>query len=173
MAWESEIVQKGMAPTGRMTKIWKLPSTLTTVRRMGPDEERWVAPPHSYELPEYRNDMKYCSSKEKYLRPLHHTNPRERNVVAFAHELGAYELLDREFAEATYWWTKTNMRWAMTSWYGVGETLEGGMGTCWHLNNTYAPARALVQVRPDNSSEQLSSFLRLTTSLAIAEVRIP
>lgn len=170
MAWESEIVQKGMAPTGRMTKIWKLPSTLTTMRRMGPDEERCVAPPRCYEIPEYRNDMKYCSSKEKYLR-LHHTNPRER-VVAFAHELGAYELPDREFAEATYWWTKTNMRWAMTSWYGAGETLERGIGTCWHLNNTCAPARALVQVSPDNNSEQLSSFLRLTASLAIAEVRI-
>jgi hypothetical protein len=119
MAWKSEIVQKGMAPTGRMTKIWKLPSTLTTMRRMGPDEERWVAPPRSYELPEYRSDMKCCSSKQKYLRPLHHTNPRELNVVAFA------------------------------------------------------PAQALEQVRPDNSSEQLSSFLRLASSRAIAEVRLP
>ena len=119
MAWESEIVQKGMAPTGRMTKIWKLPSTLTTVRRMGPDEERCVAPPRSYEIPEYSNDLKCCSSKEKYLRPLHHTNPCELNVVAFA------------------------------------------------------PAQALEQVRPDNSSERLSSFLRLASSRAIAEVRLP
>ncbi|MGZ4894659.1 MAG: hypothetical protein ACXVIS_10175 [Halobacteriota archaeon] len=171
MARESEIIQKGMTPSGRITKIWKLPSTLTTIRRVGPEEERWVAPPRSNELPEYRNDMKYCTSKEKYLR-LHHTSPRER-VAAFAHELDAYELLDREFAEATYWWTKTNMCWAATGWYGVSETLERGLGSCWHLNNTYAPARALVQVRPDNSSEQLSSFLRLTASLATAEVRFP
>ncbi|MGZ4848519.1 MAG: hypothetical protein ACXV2F_03530 [Halobacteriota archaeon] len=171
MARESEIVQKGMTPSGRITKIWKLPSTLTTIRRVSPDEERWVDPPRSNELPEYRNDLKYCSSKEKYLR-LHDTAPRQR-VAAFAHELDAYELPTREFAEPMCWWTKTNMWLATTSWYGVGETLERGIGSCWRLYDAHATARALVQVRPDNSSEQLSSFLRLTGSLATAEVGLP
>jgi len=141
MAQESELVQKEAperAPTGRMTKIRKLPSTLKTMRRMGPDDERYVVPPRPYDLPEYRKGMKYCTSKEKYLRPVRFTNPRDSNVVALAHELGAYELSDREFAEAAYWWMKNNMRWVVTNWYSAGEVLKRGAGTCWHLNSTYA-----------------------------------
>jgi len=145
MAQESEIAQQealGSAPTGRKTllpaKISKLRSTIKTMRRMGPDDERYVPPPRPYELPERRKGLKYSKSKEKYLRPRRLTNPREPNVVALAHELGAFELSDREFAEATYWWMKTNMQWVMTKWYGAGETLARGRGTCWHLNNTYA-----------------------------------
>jgi Transglutaminase-like superfamily len=145
MAQESEAAQRaasGSAQAGRKTrlstKISNLPPTIKKMRRMGPEEERYVPPPRPYELPAYRKGMRYSKSKEKYLRPLRLTNPREPNVVAVAHELGAYELPDREFAEAAYWWMKTNLRWVMTKWYGAGETLARGRGTCWHLNNTYA-----------------------------------
>jgi hypothetical protein len=145
VAQDSEVAQgeaPGSALTGRKTrltaKISNLPPTIKKMRRMRPDEERYVPPPRPYDLPAYHKGLKYSKSKEKYLRPLRLTNPREPNVVALAHELGAYELPDREFAEATYWWMKTNMQWVMTKWYGAGETLARGRGTCWHLNNTYA-----------------------------------
>ena len=38
--------------------LFKNPSMLIKLRRMGPDEERYVAPPRPYELPEYRKGMK-------------------------------------------------------------------------------------------------------------------
>jgi Transglutaminase-like superfamily len=129
---------RSQSPTQRMTQALKFLSSIKTMRRMGPDEERYVAPTRPYELPTYRAGMKFCMSKEKYLRPRHHTDPRDHNVIALAHELGAYELSDREYAEAAYWWMKTNTRWEVTRWYSAGQTLAEGAGTCWHLNSTYA-----------------------------------
>lgn len=126
------------SPTGRATKILRFLSSIKTMRRMGPDEERYVAPPRPYQLPTYRVGMKFCTSKEKYLRPRHHTDPRDHNVIALAHELRAFELSDREYAEAAYWWMKANTRWEVTRWCSAGQTLAEGAGTCWHLNSTYA-----------------------------------
>ena len=117
--------------------LFKNPAMLKTIRKMGPDEERYTSPPRSYELPEYRKGMKYSTSKEKYLRRGRWCNHREPEVVALAHELGAYELPDREFAEAAYWWMKSNMWYEMSGFYGPGETLRRGVGACLHFNNTY------------------------------------
>jgi hypothetical protein len=79
--------------------------------------------------------MKYCTSKEKYLRPRRLTNPREPNIVALANELGAFELSDREFAEAAYWWVKTNLWWELGKWHSAGNVLAIGRGNCWNFNN--------------------------------------
>ena len=105
---------------------------------MGPDEERYVAPPRSYELPEYRQGHEGTStSNEPYLRRVRWCNYREPEVVALAHELGAYELSDREYAEAAYWWMKSNMWYEMSGFDGPGGTLRRGLGACLHFNNTY------------------------------------
>jgi hypothetical protein len=117
--------------------ILKNPSMLIKLRRMGPDEERYIAPPRPYELPEYRNGMKYSTSKEPFVRPTRWCNPREPLVVALAHELGAYELSDREFAEAAYWWMKTNMWHATSGFDGPSATIRRGSGMCFHFINTY------------------------------------
>ena len=45
------------------------PSMLVKLRRLGSDEERYIAPPRPYELPEYRKGTKYSTSKEPYVRP--------------------------------------------------------------------------------------------------------
>jgi hypothetical protein len=113
------------------------PSMLKKLRRMGPDEERYVAPSRPYELPVYHKGMKYSNSKEPYLRPTRWCNPREPLVVALAHDLGAFELPDREFAEAAYWWMKTKMWYAMTSFDGPSATIRRGSGMCFHFTNTY------------------------------------
>jgi hypothetical protein len=117
--------------------LLKNPSMLIWLRRMGPDEERYITPPRPYELPEYRKGMKYSTSKEPYVRATRLCNPREPLVVALAHELGAYELSDREFAEAAYWWMKTKMWWAMTGYDGPSATIRRGSGICFHFINTY------------------------------------
>ena len=117
--------------------LLKNPSMLIKLRRMGPDEERYIAPPRSYELPEYRKGMKYSTSKEPYVRATRWCNPREPLVVALAHELGAYELSDGEFAEAAYWWMKTKMGYAVMGFDGPSATLKRGSGMCFHFINTY------------------------------------
>ena len=147
MIQESEIAQKGAAPQhppkqGNMgllmvKMLLKNPLMLIKLRRMGPDEERYIAPPRPYELPEYRKGMKYSTSKEPYVRATRWCNPREPLVVALAHELGAYELSDREFAEAAYWWMKTKMWYAMMGFDGPSATLKRGSGMCFHFTNTY------------------------------------
>jgi transglutaminase-like putative cysteine protease len=100
---------------------------------MGPDEERYVRPPREYEIPEYRKGMRYCTSNEKYLRPTRWCNPREPEVIAMANELGAYELPDYEFADAAYWFVKTNLVAEMLPLDSVSATLTRGTGTCYHL----------------------------------------
>ena len=113
------------------------PGGLKKLMVMGPDEERYVRPPRDYELPVYRKSMKRCTSDEKYLRPTRWCNPREPLVVALANELGAYELLDREFAEAAYWWVKNNLLLEMRPLNGVSATLKRGTGMCYHLTSVF------------------------------------
>ncbi len=113
------------------------PGALKRMRVMDPDEERYVRPPREYELPAYREGMKYCRSNEKYLRPTRWCNPREPLVIAMANKLGAYELSDWEFAEAAYWFVKTKFVVEFLSFNSVSETLERGTGTCLHLNSVW------------------------------------
>jgi hypothetical protein len=101
------------------------------------DEERYVRPPREYEIPPFREDMQYCTSNEKYLRPTRWCNPREPEVIAMANKLGAYELSDYEFADAVYWFIKTKMAAEMLPLDSVSATLKRGTGTCWHLTNTF------------------------------------
>ena len=81
--------------------------------------------------------MKYCTSNEPYLRPVRYCNYRDPTVIAVANELGAYELSDRKYAEAAYWWLKDNMWYEMSGWWDAGATLRTGIGACLHLCNAY------------------------------------
>ena len=113
--------------------LLKNPSALKKLMVRGPDEERYVRPPREYELPPFRESMRYCTSNEKYLRPTRYCNPREPEVIALANELGAYELSDYEFAEAAYWFVKTKLVAEMLPLDSVSATLKRGTGTCYHL----------------------------------------
>lgn len=117
--------------------ILKDPSVLIKLRRMSSDEERYLPPPRRYELPMFRKGMRYSSLKEPYLRATRWCDPGEPLVIALAHKLGAYRRSDREFAEAAYWWMKTNMWYAMSGFDGPTATLRRGSGMCFHLTNTY------------------------------------
>ena len=115
----SEITERGSQELPKKSRLgWGLtlaklllrnPGALKKLMVMGPDEERYVRPPREYELPPFRESMRRCTSNEKYLRPTRWCNPREPQVVALANELGAYELSDYEFADAAFWWVKTNV----------------------------------------------------------------
>jgi hypothetical protein len=113
------------------------PGALKKLMVMGPDEPRYVRPPRAYELPAYRQGVKYCKSNEKYLRPTRWCNPREPEVIAMANELGAYKLSDYEFAEAAYWLVKTKFAAELVTMNSVSATLKRGTGTCFHLNSLW------------------------------------
>jgi Transglutaminase-like superfamily len=133
----------------------KNPSMLKKLRRMGPDEERFVAPPRQYDLPEYRKGMKCVISKEPLVRPTRWCNPREPLIVALAHELGAFELPDREFAEAAYWWMKTKMWYTATGFDGPSATIRRGSGMCFHFINTYIALCRCVGIKARYKAYQM------------------
>ena len=132
----SQEVPKASTLTYAM-KLLKNPAILRQLRVMGPDEERYVRPPRAYAIPPFREDMKYCSSNEKYLRPTRWCNPREPEVIALANELGAYELPDYEYAASAYWFIRTKLLAEMLPMNSVGETLKRGTGTCIHLTSAF------------------------------------
>ncbi len=113
------------------------PGALKRLWTMDPDEKRYVRPPRAYAIPPFREDMKYCTSNEKYLRPTRWCNPREPEVIALANELGAYELPNYEYAEAAYWFIRTKLLAEMLPLNRVGETLKRGTGTCIHLTSAF------------------------------------
>jgi hypothetical protein len=113
------------------------PTMLRQLRVMGPDEERYVRPPLQYEIPPFHDDMRYSTSNEQYLRPTNWCNPHEPEVIAMANELGAYELLDKDFVEAAYDFAKNKLTFEMCPMDGAGATLTRGTGTCWHLTNVF------------------------------------
>lgn len=121
-----------------LSKIFlKNPASIKRMRVMDPDEKRFVRPPRQYDVPPFRKDMKYCTSNDKYLRPRWWCNPREPEIVAMANELGAYELPDREFAEAAYWFVKTKMWYEMYPFDSAASTLRRGSGMCYQLVNVF------------------------------------
>ncbi|MGB9370470.1 MAG: transglutaminase family protein [Halobacteriota archaeon] len=134
--------QEASKPTGLaigpvIRKMLANPGALKKMRMMEPDEERYVRPPREYELPEYRQGMKYCKSNEKYLRPTRWCNPREPLVIGMANELGAYELSDWEFAEAAFWFVKTKFIAEFLALNSVSDSLRRGTGTCMHMNSVW------------------------------------
>jgi Transglutaminase-like superfamily len=130
-----EVPKTSMLGTGMMfaRMLLENPAALKTFRVMGANEARYVRPLREYEIPPFRQGMKYCTSNEKYLRPTRFCNPREPEVIAMANELGAFELSDYEFAEAAYWFVKTKLLAEMLPFDSVSATLKRSTGTCYHL----------------------------------------
>jgi hypothetical protein len=115
----------------------KNPGAFRQFRVMGPDEGHYVRPPREYEIPPFRDDMRYSTSNEPYLRPTRWCNPHEPEVIAMANELGAFELSDYEFADAAFWFIKTKMVAEMLPFDSAGATLKRGTGTCYHLISVF------------------------------------
>ncbi len=91
-----------------------------------------------YTIPEHHEDMDYYDENRRYLRPTHFCNSHAPEIVAMAHDLGAYELPDREYAEAAFDFVKNNIRLAFVPLEGAVETLRRGSGTCLHQLSLFA-----------------------------------
>ena len=112
-------------------------SDLKKLRVVPSDCERYNRPVRSYEIPQFETSMRIVESDEKYLRPTLHCNHREPEVVALAHQLGAFSLSDREFAEAAFHFVKEQMSLEIIPFNPVSQTIQRGTGTCIHLISVF------------------------------------
>jgi len=106
---------------------------LRRLRVVPADGERYNRPARQYEVPVFKEGMRSCSSREKYLRPTLFCDPHDPVVVAIAHELGAFQVSDRQFTENAYHFVKERMLLEERQINDVRETLMRGSGTCFHL----------------------------------------
>ena len=106
---------------------------LKKLRKIQSNSERYIRPKREYEIPKFNIDMKINTSNEKYLRPTLYCDHREPEVVSLAHKLGANKKGDREFAEGAFELVKEHMTLEICPLNRVGETLNRGTGTCFHL----------------------------------------
>jgi len=107
-------------------------SDIKKLSKITPSEVKYVRPPKRFAIPPYEEHMKVCTSNEKYLRPTlfcDHTRPE---IIALAHQLGAYKVSDKEFAIAAFEFSKRKLTLEMVPLDGVEKTLERGTGTCIH-----------------------------------------
>ena len=82
-----------------------------------------------YEVPEYKEEMPFCKSKEKYLKPTRLCECRAPEIIAMANQLGAFKQPDREYAEACFDWVNHNIKPGITL-HGALATLKEGRGDC-------------------------------------------
>lgn len=89
-------------------------------------------PPKRFQIPKYTSNMKHCTSNEKYLRPTLYCNSQAPEIIALAHELGAYQKSDWDFAKAAFEFSKRKLTLEMVPMDDVTKTLHRGTGTCLH-----------------------------------------
>lgn len=92
----------------------------------------YVRPTPTYTIPPYSPEMKNCISEEKYRRPTLLCDCRAPEVIALAHQLGAYQKTDKKFAETAFEFTKRKIILEQHPLDDVTSTLLRGTGTCLH-----------------------------------------
>lgn len=112
-------------------------SDLVKLRQTRPAEEHYQRPQRRYELPDFSPEMKYCRSRERFLRPTRFCNPHEPAVIALAHQLGSSRVSDYEFAQAAFEHAKEKMTLEICPMDEVSDSLERGTGTCFHLISVF------------------------------------
>jgi hypothetical protein len=130
-----------MIVNGVLSFIYILLTNLKDVKKItntGQSVQHYYRPPRCYDLPEYKDGMKHCTSDEKYLRPTLWCDCRSEKIIALANHLGAYQKSDMEFAEAAFEWVKRNIILEIVAMDTVDDTLERGSGTCIHINSVLA-----------------------------------
>ena len=120
---------------GSLILIKMLITNLSIIRKLSQipsSGKQYIRPKRRYVLPKFEKNMKYCNSKEKYLRPTLYCNSHSPEVIALAHELGAYKISDKEFALAAFEFAKRKITLEMMPLDGVENTIRRGTGTCLH-----------------------------------------
>jgi hypothetical protein len=103
------------------------------LRQTQPSDEHYTRPPRRYDLPSHTPEMKTTLSRKRFLRPTRYCDCRAPEIVALAHELGAFQKSDLEFARAAFTFAKENTTLEIRPILPVEETLRLGTGTCFEL----------------------------------------
>ena len=125
------LMAKGVLSVGKL--LITSASDIKRLRRPKADDARYARPVRRYELPTFSPDMRVTTSRDPYLRPTRLCDCRAPEVVALAHELGAYRLDDQAYAEAAFHFAKERMVLEIAPIDGVAATLRRGTGTCFQL----------------------------------------
>lgn len=91
----------------------------------------------SYELPDYKANMKHCTSNQKYLRPVRLCNTNAPEIIAMANKLGAYQVNKRSYAENVFHFVKNNIKSTNRQIFGSVKTLKEGYGSCFDAVNLF------------------------------------
>jgi hypothetical protein len=84
-----------------------------------------------YMMPTLEEEMRYCSSKEKYLRPTYQCQSNAPEIIAMANRLGAFQKSDREYVENCYQFINRNIDFDILQYpSGALKTLYSGKGLC-------------------------------------------
>jgi hypothetical protein len=110
---------------------------LKKLRNIPKDSQRYIRPKRPYSLLPFDDTMKYCDSQKRYLRPTLYCDPTEPDVIALAHQLGAYQKSDKEFAIEAFEFVKEKMTLEILPFNTVSETVQRGTGTCIHLISVF------------------------------------
>jgi len=129
-----KLMVKGVTSTLK-TSALHLPE-VKKMRVFPEGQPRYVRPQRQYDIPEYKEGMRCGASDEKYLSPTRFCDPHDPRIVAMAHELGAFQVSDLEFAKRAHDLVKNKMIVEYVPFDTAGDTLERGTGTCFHLANT-------------------------------------
>jgi len=92
----------------------------------------YIRPTPTYSIPPYSPEMKSCISEEKYLRPTLFCNCRAPEIIALANQLGAYQKIDKEYAEAAFEFAKRKIILEQHPLDDVTKIVHRGTGTCVH-----------------------------------------
>lgn len=105
---------------------------LKNLKNVRKERISYTPPKRMYDLPEYKEGMKYVKSDEKYLRPTLYCNPYGKEVIAMANYLGAFEKEPYEYARDAFEFVKRKIILQIMPLDGVVATLKRGYGTCLH-----------------------------------------
>ena len=81
-------------------------------------------------------ELKVNNSTEKYLRPVKGCESTAPEIVALAHELGAYKLSDWDYANKVFKWVKNHIKWHIGQG-GAVDILKLGRGFCTQKTNLF------------------------------------
>jgi len=108
-------------------------SDIKKLRKPGASDDHYVRPARRYDLPEYAGQPPFAHENAHYLRPTRYCDSTASEVVALAHQLGAFQKPDLEYAQAAFAFAKEQMVLEIGPIDGVAETLRRGTGTCFQL----------------------------------------
>jgi len=83
-----------------------------------------------YEIPLFTPDMKYCNSKEPYLRPTYAIQSNAPEIIALANSLGAFQKSDRDYILTAFEWVRDNIALRFVPDLSALDTLRAGRAHC-------------------------------------------